>query len=57
MQITSGIRRIGSDIVNSYLIVDGADVTIIDAGLPGYWKLLTAELASISARRWTTCAP
>ncbi len=47
MQITSGIRRIGSDIVNSYLIVDGDDVTIIDAGLPGYWKLLVAELASI----------
>lgn len=47
MQITGGLRRIGSDIVNSYLIVDGDDVTIIDAGLPGYWKLLNAELAAI----------
>ncbi|HWF42767.1 MAG TPA: MBL fold metallo-hydrolase [Acidothermaceae bacterium] len=47
MQIASGLRRIGSDIVNSYLIIDGDDVTIIDAGLPGYWKLLTDELASI----------
>lgn len=47
MEITRGLRRIGSDVVNSYLVVDGDDVTIIDAGLPGYWRLLEAELASI----------
>lgn len=47
MEITRGLRRIGSDIVNSYLVVDGKDVTIIDAGLPGYWRLLQRELAVI----------
>ena len=47
MEIAHGLHRIGSDIVNSYLIVDGDDVTVIDAGLPGYWRLLQAELASI----------
>lgn len=47
MEIAHGLRRIGSDIVNSYLIVDGDDVTIIDAGLPRYWKLLGAELAAV----------
>jgi glyoxylase-like metal-dependent hydrolase (beta-lactamase superfamily II) len=47
MQISGGLRRIGSDVVNSYLIVDGDDVTIVDAGLPGFWKLLIAELGSI----------
>ena len=47
MEIAHGVRRTGSDIVNSYLIVDGDDVTIIDAGLPGYWRLLDSELASI----------
>jgi hypothetical protein len=47
MEITRGLRRIGADIVNSYLIVDGQDVTIIDAGLPGYWRLLRDELAVI----------
>jgi glyoxylase-like metal-dependent hydrolase (beta-lactamase superfamily II) len=47
MEIRRGLRRIGSDIVNSYLIVDGDDVTLIDAGLPGYWRLLEAELAAI----------
>ena len=47
MQIASGLRRVGSDLVNSYLIVEQDGVTIIDAGLPGYWKLLQAELAAL----------
>jgi glyoxylase-like metal-dependent hydrolase (beta-lactamase superfamily II) len=47
VQIARGLRRIGSDIVNSYLVVDGDDITLIDAGLPGYWKLLNRELAAI----------
>jgi glyoxylase-like metal-dependent hydrolase (beta-lactamase superfamily II) len=47
MQIASGIHRIGSDIVNSYLIVDGDDITVIDAGLPAYRRHLVAELATI----------
>ncbi len=47
MEITHGVRRIGSDLVSSYLIVEGDGVTVIDAGLPGYWKLLGAELAAI----------
>jgi glyoxylase-like metal-dependent hydrolase (beta-lactamase superfamily II) len=33
--------------VNSYLVIEGDDVTIIDAGLPGYWRLLEAELAAV----------
>jgi glyoxylase-like metal-dependent hydrolase (beta-lactamase superfamily II) len=47
MQIASGLHRVGSDTVNSYLIVEKDGVTIIDAGLPGYWKALRAELAAI----------
>jgi glyoxylase-like metal-dependent hydrolase (beta-lactamase superfamily II) len=47
MEIARGLRRVGRDVVNSYLVVDGNDVTIIDAGVPGYWRLLQAELASI----------
>jgi glyoxylase-like metal-dependent hydrolase (beta-lactamase superfamily II) len=49
MKIAEGLHRIGSDIVNSYLVVDGGGVTIIDAGLPRYWKLLNNELARIGA--------
>jgi glyoxylase-like metal-dependent hydrolase (beta-lactamase superfamily II) len=47
MEITKGLHRIGSDIVNSYLVVDGGGVTIIDAGLPRYWKLLDSELTRL----------
>jgi glyoxylase-like metal-dependent hydrolase (beta-lactamase superfamily II) len=47
MQIANGLYRVGADIVNSYLIVDKDGVTIIDAGLPRYWKLLQNELAAI----------
>jgi glyoxylase-like metal-dependent hydrolase (beta-lactamase superfamily II) len=44
MQVAKGLHRIGSDIVNSYLVVEGDGVTIIDAGLPRYWNLLDREL-------------
>jgi glyoxylase-like metal-dependent hydrolase (beta-lactamase superfamily II) len=47
MQIAKGLHRIGSDLVNSYLVIDGDGVTIIDAGLPRYWQLLDSELAQL----------
>jgi glyoxylase-like metal-dependent hydrolase (beta-lactamase superfamily II) len=47
MEITTGIRRIGSTKVNVYLIEDDGGITVVDAGLPGYWSDLTAELASM----------
>lgn len=47
MQIASGLHRIGSDVVNSYLVVEGGEVTVVDAGLPAYRRLLVAELESL----------
>jgi len=47
MQIATGLHRIGSDTVNSYLVVGGDGVTIIEAGLPRYWGLLNRELARL----------
>jgi glyoxylase-like metal-dependent hydrolase (beta-lactamase superfamily II) len=47
MELAKGLHRIGSDIVNSYLVIDGDGVTIIDAGLPGFWKLLNRELTQL----------
>lgn len=44
MKLAEGLHRIGSDLVNSYLIADADGVTIVDAGLPGYWKHLRTEL-------------
>lgn len=47
MQIADGIHRLGSGLINVYLVADGGGVTIIDAGLPGYWSVLPAELAAM----------
>ena len=47
MRISPSLHRLGSDIVASYLVEDGGLVTIIDAGLPGFWGDLPAELAAM----------
>ena len=47
MKLAPHLHRLGSDLVNSYLVEDGGGVTIIDAGLPGHWKELPAELAAM----------
>src|SRR5688500_1439798 len=47
MLIADGLHRLGTGLVNSYLLVDEGAVTIIDAGMPGYWKELIGELASL----------
>ena len=47
MQISDGIHRLGNGLVNAYLVADGGGVTIIDAGLPGYWSALPGELAAM----------
>ena len=47
MKIAKALHRIGSDTVNSYLVVDEGGVTIIDAGLPRYWTLLNHELTRL----------
>lgn len=48
MELAPSLHRLGgSTLVNSYLVADETGVTLIDAGLPGYWKQLPAELASM----------
>ena len=42
-----GIHRLGDEIVNSYLIEDSGSVTIVDAGVPGYWGLVPGALAEM----------
>lgn len=44
MKIAPHLHRIGSDLVGSYLIEDGGEITIIDAGLPAFWGELINEL-------------
>ena len=46
-EVAPRIRRIGQEIVNSYLIEDGGSVVIVDAGVPSYWGELPVELAAM----------
>lgn len=47
MQLATSIHRLGSSLVNSYLVESSGEITIIDAGLPGFWRDLPAELAAM----------
>jgi len=47
MQLAAGLHRVGNDIVACYLVVTEQGITLVDAGLPGHWKDLEVELASL----------
>jgi glyoxylase-like metal-dependent hydrolase (beta-lactamase superfamily II) len=42
-----GVSRVGDDIVNVYLVEEAGSVTIVDAGVPGYWTSLPRALGAI----------
>ena len=44
MRIAPSLHRLGSGMVNAYLVEEAGGVTIVDAGVPGYWNELAAEL-------------
>jgi glyoxylase-like metal-dependent hydrolase (beta-lactamase superfamily II) len=45
MKLAPSLHRVGSDLVNSYLVEEGSELTLIDAGVSGQWSDLLAELA------------
>jgi glyoxylase-like metal-dependent hydrolase (beta-lactamase superfamily II) len=47
MQLAPNLHRIGNDIVAAYLVVTDEGVTVIDAGLPGHYSELVAELTGL----------
>jgi glyoxylase-like metal-dependent hydrolase (beta-lactamase superfamily II) len=47
MKIANGIHRLGTGLVNVYLVEEAGAVTIVDAGMPGYWADLPGELAAM----------
>lgn len=47
MLLGPGLRRIGSDLVNIYLIEAEGGLTLIDAGMPGHWSELERELKAM----------
>lgn len=48
MRLAPSLHRIGSDLVNVYLVEDDTGVMVVDAGLPGHWEELEAELDLMS---------
>jgi glyoxylase-like metal-dependent hydrolase (beta-lactamase superfamily II) len=48
-EIVPGVFRVGTTFVGCYVIEDAGAYTFVDAGLPGYWRQMTAFLASRSA--------
>lgn len=47
MELAPGLHRVGDDLVAVHLIATPEGVTIIDAGLPGHWREVRAELAAL----------
>jgi glyoxylase-like metal-dependent hydrolase (beta-lactamase superfamily II) len=48
MELAPHLHRLGtSSLVNSYLVEDATGVTVIDAGIPGLWRDLLAELMAM----------
>ena len=48
MKIAPGIHRIGGNsMINAYLVEQAGKVTIIDAGVPGFYNGITRELAAM----------
>lgn len=47
MEIAPRIRRLGTGVVNVYLVEEAGAITIVDAGLPGYWGDLATELTAM----------
>jgi len=46
-RIAPGVHRIGNGLINSYLLEESGEVTIVDTGVSGYWNDLPKELAAM----------
>lgn len=47
MKLGPHLHRVGNDIVACYLIDTPEGITLVDAGLPGHWRDLQAELDAV----------
>jgi glyoxylase-like metal-dependent hydrolase (beta-lactamase superfamily II) len=47
VEIAPGIRRLGSGKINVYLVEEAGAITVVDAGLPGYFGDLEDELMAM----------
>lgn len=47
MKLAPSLHRVGSDLVNTYLVEENGRLTLIDAGVSGQWSDLVAELSEM----------
>lgn len=47
MRIAPSLHRLGEDLVNCYLVEEAGEVTLIDAGVPAYYRDLVDKLATM----------
>jgi glyoxylase-like metal-dependent hydrolase (beta-lactamase superfamily II) len=50
-EVVPGVHRLGSSLVNWYLVEDEGGVTAVDAGLPAFEKTLDADLHALGHTR------
>lgn len=50
LEIAEGIYRLGTKWVNFYLVKEGNEFSIIDAGYPGYFDQLSRAMAALGAK-------
>jgi glyoxylase-like metal-dependent hydrolase (beta-lactamase superfamily II) len=49
-EVGEGVYRLGTKWVNFYLVEDGGEFALIDAGYPGYWKHLVRAVEALGTR-------
>lgn len=47
MKLAPSLHRVGSDLINTYLVEEGGGLTLIDAGISGQFRDLERELAAM----------
>lgn len=47
MEVAQGVHRLGSGYVNWFLVEEGDRLTVVDAGMPGQWPQLVAEVGRL----------
>jgi glyoxylase-like metal-dependent hydrolase (beta-lactamase superfamily II) len=47
VEVAPRIRRVGAEVISSYIVEDGTDLALVDAGGPADWPALLGELAAM----------
>lgn len=47
MEVAPGVHRLGTSLVNWYLLEEGGRLTLVDAGMPKQWRQLAEEVARL----------